>query len=131
MPAGRHCSARSSCFPGWGASAAETDDLRAVGSTVAPKTASTWRGPRTGALGGHGRSLTITNGLSLERLEEARRLVRQLNQQLAPFAILLGTEMDILEDGSLDYPDEVLASLDYVSASVHSRFKQTEPLMTA
>jgi DNA polymerase (family 10) len=83
------------------------------------------------ALTDHSRSLTITNGLSLERLEEARRLVRQLNQQLAPFAILLGTEMDILEDGSLDYPDEVLASLDYVSASVHSRFKQTEPLMTA
>jgi DNA polymerase (family 10) len=79
----------------------------------------------------HSRSLAITNGLSLERLEEARRLVQQLNQQLAPFVILLGTEMDILEDGSLDYPDEVLASLDYVSASVHSRFKQTEPLMTA
>jgi DNA polymerase (family 10) len=83
------------------------------------------------ALTDHSRSLTITNGLSLERLEEARRAVQQLNQRLAPFTILLGTEMDILQDGSLDYPDETLASLDYVSASVHSRFKQTEELMTA
>jgi DNA polymerase (family 10) len=82
------------------------------------------------ALTDHSRSLTITNGLSLERLEEARRLVQQLNHQLAPFVILLGTEMDILEDGRLDYPDDVLATLDYVSASVHSRFKQTEALMT-
>jgi DNA polymerase (family 10) len=83
------------------------------------------------ALTDHSRSLTITNGLSLERLGEARRCVEQLNHELAPFVILLGTEMDILEDGRLDYPDEVLGTLDYVSASVHSRFKQTEPLMTA
>ena len=82
------------------------------------------------ALTDHSRSLTITNGLSLERLEEARLLVQRLNDQLAPFVILLGTEMDILQDGSLDYPDETLAALDYVSASVHSRFKQAEPEMT-
>jgi DNA polymerase (family 10) len=88
------------------------------------------RGYEYMALTDHSRSLTITNGLSLERLEEARRLVEQVNQRLAPFAVLLGTEMDILEDGRLDYPDEVLASLDYVSASVHSRFKQPEALMT-
>jgi DNA polymerase (family 10) len=83
------------------------------------------------ALTDHSRSLTITNGLSLERLEEAHRLVQQLNHQLAPFVILHGTEMDILEDGTLDYPDETLALLDYVSASVHSRFKQGEAAMTA
>jgi DNA polymerase (family 10) len=83
------------------------------------------------ALTDHSRSLAITNGLSIERLAEARRLVDRLNQRLAPFVILLGTEMDILEDGRLDYPDEVLASLDYVSASVHSRFKQAQDVMTA
>ena len=83
------------------------------------------------ALTDHSRSLTITNGLSLERLEEARRRVAQLNHELAPFTILLGTEMDILEDGTLDYPDETLRSLDYVSASVHSRFKQSGDVMTA
>jgi DNA polymerase (family 10) len=83
------------------------------------------------ALTDHSRSLTITNGLSLERLEEARRRVLQLNEELAPFTILLGTEMDILEDGTLDYPDATLDSLDYVSASIHSRFKQAEDVMTA
>jgi DNA polymerase (family 10) len=83
------------------------------------------------ALTDHSRALTITNGLSLERLEEARRCVEQLNHRLAPLVILLGTEMDILQDGALDYPDEVLASLDYVSASVHSRFKQPFDMMTA
>ncbi|TME34288.1 MAG: DNA polymerase III [Chloroflexi bacterium] len=82
------------------------------------------------ALTDHSRSLTITNGLSLERLEEFRREVGRLNYQLAPFVILLGTEMDILQDGTLDYPDETLATLDYVSASVHSRFKQPEGQMT-
>ncbi|MBV9170706.1 MAG: DNA polymerase III [Chloroflexi bacterium] len=82
------------------------------------------------ALTDHSRSLTITNGLSIERLEEARRHVQQLNHALAPFVILLGTEMDILQDGSLDYPDDVLSTLDYVSASVHSRFKQAGPVMT-
>jgi DNA polymerase (family 10) len=88
------------------------------------------RGYQYMALTDHSRSLTITNGLSLERVEEARRLVASVNQRLAPFVVLLGTEMDILEDGRLDYPDDVLASLDYVSASVHSRFKQTEAQMT-
>lgn len=82
------------------------------------------------ALTDHSRSLTITNGLSLERLEHARNEVARVNARLAPFVVLLGTEMDILEDGRLDYPDEVLRTLDYVSASVHSRFKQTEDQMT-
>ncbi len=89
------------------------------------------RGYQYMALTDHSRSLTITNGLSLERLAEARRLVERVNDQLAPFVVLLGTEMDILADGTLDYPDETLASLDYVSASVHSRFKQAESEMTA
>jgi DNA polymerase (family 10) len=89
------------------------------------------RGYEYMALTDHSRSLTITNGLSLERLEDARREVHQLNERLAPFVVLLGTEMDILEDGALDYPDEVLATLDYVSASIHSRFRQPLEVMTA
>src|SRR5260370_30491953 len=75
------------------------------------------RGYEYMALTDHSRALTITNGLSLERLEEARRLVQQLNEQLAPVVILLGTEMDILAHGPLDYPDDTLASLDYLSTS--------------
>ena len=108
-----------------------TDWTDGVDSLEAMASAARARGYTYMALTDHSRSLTITHGLSLERLEEARRLVQRLNHQLAPFVILLGTEMDILQDGSLDYPDETLATLDYVSASVHSRFRQAEAEMTA
>ena len=110
------------CHTNWTDGVATLEDMA---------TAARARGYAYMALTDHSRSLTITNGLSLERLEEARRLVAQLNHRLAPFVILLGTEMDILEDGSLDYPDETLATLDYVSASVHRRFKQSADAMTA
>lgn len=78
----------------------------------------------------HSQSLRVARGLTPERLREQRRLVDRLNQQLAPFVVLLGTEMDILRDGSLDFPDHVLAELDYVSASVHSGFRQEREVMT-
>src|SRR5260221_12217013 len=84
------------------------------------------RGYEHMALTDHSRSLTITNGLSLERLEEARRLVQQLNEQLPPFVILLGTEKDILGDGAPDYPDEKLASLEHLSPSDPKRHNQPE-----
>ncbi|HLZ26304.1 MAG TPA: PHP domain-containing protein [Chloroflexota bacterium] len=103
------------CHTNW------TDGTASLGDMAAAARA---RGYQYMALTDHSRSLTITNGLSLERLEEARRLVQRVNEELAPFVVLLGTEMDILLDGSLDYPDETLATLDYVSASVHSGFKQ-------
>lgn len=109
------------CHTHWTDGTASLEDMATVARA---------RGYAYMALTDHSRSLTITNGLNLERLEEARRQVLQLNHRLAPFTILLGTEMDILEDGRLDYPDDVLATLDYVSASVHSRFKQSEPVMT-
>lgn len=109
------------CHTNWTDGSASLDEM-----AVAARA----RGYQYMALTDHSRSLTITNGLSLERLEEARRLVERVNQRLAPFVVLLGTEMDILLDGSLDYPDEVLATLDYVSASVHSGFKQPEAQMT-
>ena len=109
------------CHTNWTDGSATLDDMA---------TAARARGYQYMALTDHSRSLTITNGLSLERLEEARRLVAQVNQRLAPFVVLLGTEMDILQDGTLDYPDDILATLDYVSASVHSRFKQAESEMT-
>src|SRR5207248_7686947 len=109
------------CHTNWTDGSSTLEDMAATARA---------RGYQYMALTDHSRSLTITNGLSLERLEEARGLVEQVNQRLAPFVVLLGTEMDILEDGTLDYPDATLASLDYVSASVHSRFKQPESLMT-
>src|SRR6185503_11889301 len=53
-----------------------------------------------------------------------------LNAQLAPFRILVGTEVDIRANGGLDYPDEILRNFDIVSASVHSAFGQTKDVMT-
>jgi DNA polymerase (family 10) len=82
------------------------------------------------ALTDHSQSLAMTRGLTPERLLEQRRLVDRVNHKLAPFVVLLGTEMDILLDGQLDFSDEVLARLDYVSASVHSGFRQPGPEMT-
>jgi DNA polymerase (family X) len=83
------------------------------------------------ALTDHTQNLAMTRGLTPERLEEERALVQRVNQKLAPFVVLLGTEMDILMDGQLDFSDEVLASLDYVSASVHTGFRQAREVMTA
>jgi DNA polymerase (family X) len=78
----------------------------------------------------HSRSLTIAQGLSIERLRQQRAEIRAV-QARHRIRILAGTECDILEDGALDFPDEVLAELDVVVASVHSRFKQDRATMTA
>src|SRR6266542_4261576 len=88
------------------------------------------RGYQYMALTDHTQNLTLTRGLSPERLQEQRTLVSRLNHKLAPFVVLLGTEMDILLDGQLDFPPEVLAQLEYVSASVHTGFRQAEKVMT-
>jgi DNA polymerase (family 10) len=72
----------------------------------------------------HSRSLAIARGLSLERLKKQREEIRQLNEELDGFRILRGVEVDILADGRLDYPDEVLAEMDVVVASIHTGFNQ-------
>jgi DNA polymerase (family 10) len=61
---------------------------------------------------------------------EQRRLVDSLNHELAPFRALLGTEMDILRDGSLDLEDHVLEQMDYVSVSIHSGMGMPRAEMT-
>jgi DNA polymerase (family 10) len=78
----------------------------------------------------HSRSLTIAQGLSVERLRLQRAEIRAV-QARHRIRILAGTECDILEDGALDFPDEVLAGLDVVVAAVHSRFNQDRATMTA
>ena len=86
------------------------------------------------ALGGylgsadHSRSAFYAGGLSPERLREQIREVRELQRAGVP--IIAGSEVDILEDGSLDFDDEVLAELDYVVASVHSQFTLSEAAQT-
>jgi putative hydrolase len=75
------------------------------------------------ALTDHSPRLTVANGLSAERLEAQLELVSELNVALAPFRILTGIEVDILEDGALDQREDLLARLDMVVASVHSQLR--------
>lgn len=83
------------------------------------------------AITDHSPSLAVARGLSVERVHAQRAEIDRLNAELAPFRILHGTELDILRDGQLDYPDEVLAQFDYVSVSIHSHMRQSEETMTA
>jgi DNA polymerase (family X) len=78
----------------------------------------------------HSRSLTIAGGLDVEALRAQRAAIRAL-QPRHRIRILAGTECDILADGTLDFPDDVLAELDVVLAAVHSRFGQSRAEMTA
>jgi putative hydrolase len=83
------------------------------------------------ALTDHSPRLTVANGLTAERLEAQLELVASLNEELAPFRILTGIEVDILEDGSLDQREDLLARLDMVVASVHSQLRMPAGPMTA
>jgi putative hydrolase len=78
----------------------------------------------------HSPRLTVANGLSPERLRRQLEVVAALNEQLAPFRILTGIEVDILDDGSLDQEPELLGALDVVVASVHSKLRMEAPAMT-
>jgi putative hydrolase len=82
------------------------------------------------ALTDHSPRLTVANGLSQERLCRQLELVEKLNRALAPFRILTGIEVDINEDGSLDQHPDVLARLDVVVASVHSKLRMDKDAMT-
>ncbi len=82
------------------------------------------------ALTDHSPRLTVANGLTAERLAAQLDLVGELNAELAPFRILTGIEVDILEDGSLDQREDLLARLDMVVASVHSQLRMPAGPMT-
>jgi len=79
----------------------------------------------------HSQSLTVASGLTPERLRKQQAEIDQLNSRLEGLTLLKGTECDILPDGSLDYPDEVLKNFDYVVVSVHTHFNQKAEEMTA
>jgi len=79
----------------------------------------------------HSMTASYANGLSPERVRQARHEIDALRREFPDIGILQGTECDILPDGSLDYPDAVLASFDFVIGSVHTRFRMPEPEMTA
>jgi putative hydrolase len=78
----------------------------------------------------HSPRLTIAHGLSPERLAQQRAEIDRLNEELSPFRILRGVEVDILEDGGLDLPEAELERLDVVVASVHSKLRMPEHEMT-
>ena len=82
------------------------------------------------ALTDHSPRLTVASGLSAERLAEQLDLIGQLNIELAPFRILTGIEVDILDDGRLDQREDLLGRLDVVVASVHSHLRMPPAEMT-
>ncbi|HMK56817.1 MAG TPA: DNA polymerase/3'-5' exonuclease PolX [Dissulfurispiraceae bacterium] len=83
------------------------------------------------ALTDHSKGLGVARGLTVERLVEQKKKTDALNKKLGNFKILQGTEVDIRGDGTLDFPDSVLAGLDIVIASIHSGFKQTNEQLTS
>ena len=82
------------------------------------------------ALTDHSPRLTVAHGLDPDRLRRQLDELAELNEQLAPFRILTGIEVDILEDGTLDQEEELLARLDVVVASVHSKLRMNRSEMT-
>ena len=78
----------------------------------------------------HSARLTVAHGLSRERLAEQLDVVAALADELAPFRLLTGMEVDILEDGALDMDDDMLARLDVVVGSVHSKLRMDGDEMT-
>src|SRR6476660_6209303 len=78
----------------------------------------------------HSPRLRVANGLSADRLRRQLDVVAELNAELAPFRILTGIEVDILDDGSLDQDPSLLAELDIVVASVHSKLRMDHDAMT-
>ena len=78
----------------------------------------------------HSPRLTIAHGLNRDRLIEQIGEIAALNEELAPFRILTGMEVDILEDGALDLDDDLLEHLDVVVASVHSKLRMERAEMT-
>lgn len=78
----------------------------------------------------HSKTAVYANGLQESRVKEQHREIDQLNLELAPFKIFKGIESDILNDGSLDYSDDVLASFDFVVASIHAQLNMDEQTAT-
>lgn len=116
---------------------AHTDRSDGVDTLEAMAEATRERGYSYFGVADHSRTAHYAGGLSLEEIAAQHAEVDQLNRRYGKrFRIFKGIESDILVDGSLDYPDEVLAQFDFVVASVHGRFKldrkgQTERIIRA
>jgi DNA polymerase (family X) len=93
--------------------------------------ASRKRGYKYVAITDHSKSLGVAGGLSDDDLMRHTEEVHNVGARYSDIRVLAGTEVDIRQDGTLDYPDELLAKLDFVVASVHSGFRQDRAAMTA
>jgi len=88
------------------------------------------RGYQYVAICDHSKSLRIAHGLDESRLVKQIEEIDRINEKLKGFQILKGTEVDILTDGKLDFPEKILKKLDIVVAAIHSGFKQDKAKMT-
>jgi len=79
----------------------------------------------------HSKTAVYANGLSIDRVIAQWKEIDSLNKKLAPFKIFKGIESDILSNGSLDYPNEILAEFDFVVASIHGQLSMDENKATA
>jgi DNA polymerase (family 10) len=90
------------------------------------------RGRKVLAITDHSGGLGVASGLSIERLRQQRKEIDQVQERMGDsIRLLQGSEIEIHADGSLDYPDEVLAELDIVVASLHTSLRQERPVVTA
>lgn len=89
------------------------------------------RGYQYSVITDHSQFLKVANGLTPERLEKQRVEIEAFNAAHPEFHLFKGTEMDILPDGSLDFEDQVLKELDFVIASIHSSFTQSQDKIMA
>jgi DNA polymerase (family 10) len=88
------------------------------------------RGYEYVAICDHSKSLKVAHGMSIARIRQQMGEIRRLNAANPRFTALMGSEVDILPDGSMDYPDEVLRDLDFVVGSIHSGFTQGQAVLT-
>jgi len=88
------------------------------------------RGYKYVAVTDHSKSLGVAGGLSDEDLIKHTEECHALDAKYSDIRVLAGTEVDIRQDGTLDYPDELLTKLDFVVASLHSGFKQDRATLT-
>ncbi len=104
-----------------------TDGTEPLEAMIAGAQAS---GYRYVGISDHSLSAVVAFGLTSEQALAQRDRIRELNEGLKGFTVLVGTECDILEGGAMDYPDQVLKEFDYVLASIHSKFTLPQKEMT-
>ena len=88
------------------------------------------RGYQYLSISDHSDALVVANGLSIERLRAQWRLIDEVNQRVPGVRLLRAAEVEVRRDGSLDYPDQVLAQLDLVVASLHSGLRASREELT-